>query len=442
MRAITQVIKSKSFSSLIGNGLGALLGLFTFASLARFLDKSDFGSWIVFLALYGIFDTLRIGLVLNALVKNLAGSKTPEKGQQVIGSSFLISLIVTGIYLLLVGIGYVVFQAFHILPGYLYFFKWFALVAMFTLPHNFATWLLNAKLRIISMSFIRILNQLLFLGFVWFFIRFNPSLENVMLGYTLTHFMVSVLCLFIGWSGLKYIYQSTKEILATIFHFGKFSMGTLIGANLLRSSDTFIISNMLGSGGVATYNVSTRLNEIIEMPLRSFAVTALPEYAKMFANGQHKELKEVFERRTGLIFFILFPISLFCFLLANWVIYLIGGLGYADSVIILRLFAPYMAIMPLDKFSGVLLDTINKPHINFMKVTLMVLVNVVGDCIGILIFGNLEAVAFVSTLSFLTGVFFGYYHLKKHLGIRIRNVFYYGWDEFKFWTKKIIANGR
>jgi O-antigen/teichoic acid export membrane protein len=98
MRAITQVIKSKSFSSLIGNGVGALLGLFTFASLERFLNKPDFGSWIVFLALYGIFDTLRIGLVLNALVKNLAGSKTPEKGQQVIGSSFLISLIVTGIY--------------------------------------------------------------------------------------------------------------------------------------------------------------------------------------------------------------------------------------------------------------------------------------------------------------------------------------------------------
>jgi O-antigen/teichoic acid export membrane protein len=442
MRAITQVIKSKSFSSLIGNGVGALLGLFTFASLARFLDKPDFGSWIVFLALYGIFDTLRIGLVLNALVKNLAGSKTPEKGQQIIGSSFLISLIVTGIYLVLVGTGYVVFQAFNILPEYLHFFKWFALVALFTLPHNFATWLLNAKLKIISMSFIRILNQLLFLAFVWLIVRGTPTLENVMLGYTITHLVVSFLCVLLGWSGVKYIYQSTKEILSTIFHFGKFSMGTLIGANLLRSSDTFIISNMLGSGGVATYNVSTRLNEIIEMPLRSFAVTALPEYAKMFANGQHKELKEVFERRTGLIFFILFPISLFCFLLANWVIYLIGGLGYTDSVIILRLFAPYMAIMPLDKFSGVLLDTINKPHINFMKVSLMVLVNVVGDCVGILIFGNLEAVAFVSTLTFLAGVIFGYYHLKKHLGIRIRNVFYYGWDEFKFWTKKIIANGR
>jgi O-antigen/teichoic acid export membrane protein len=442
MRAITLVIRSKSFSSLIGNGVGALIGLFTFASLARFLDKSEFGSWIVFLALYGIFDTLRIGLVLNALVKNLAGAKTPESGREVIGSSFLISLTVTGVYLILVGIFYFVFTGFNLLSEYLFFFKWFVLVALFTLPHNFTTWLLNAKLKIISMSFIRILNQLLFLGFVWFFVKADPHIENVLFGYALTHLIVSILCMFLGWSGIKYIYLATKEVLSKIFHFGKYSMGTLIGANLLRSSDTFIISNMLGSGGVATYNVSTRLNEIIEMPLRSFAVTALPEYAKMFANGQLKELKEVFERRTGLIFFILFPISLFSFILANWVIYLIGGLGYADSVIILRLFAPYMAILPLDKFSGVLLDTINKPHINFMKVSLMVFVNVVGDCIGILIFGNLESVAFVSTLTFLAGVAFGYYHLNKHLGIRIRNVFIYGWDEFKFWTKKIIANGR
>ena len=100
MRAITQIIKSKSFSSLLGNGIGALLGLLTFAFLARFLDKSTFGAWIVFLAVYGIFDTLRIGMVLNALVKNLAQSINTSEEDQVIGSSLVISAIITGIYLL------------------------------------------------------------------------------------------------------------------------------------------------------------------------------------------------------------------------------------------------------------------------------------------------------------------------------------------------------
>ena len=156
MRAITQIIKSKSFSSLLGNGIGALLGLLTFALLARFLDKATFGAWIVFLAVYGIFDTLRIGMVLNALVKNLAQSANPKEEDSVIGSSLMISVIITLLYFVINLIGYLVCVGFDLLPEYHSFFKWFVLISLLTLPHNFSTWLLNAKLEIISMSVIRI----------------------------------------------------------------------------------------------------------------------------------------------------------------------------------------------------------------------------------------------------------------------------------------------
>ena len=438
MRAITQIIKSKSFSSLLGNGIGALLGLLTFALLARFLDKATFGAWIVFLAVYGIFDTLRIGMVLNALVKNLAQSANQKEEDGVIGSSLMISVIITLLYFVINLIGYLVCVGFDLLPEYHSLFKWFVLISLLTLPHNFSTWLLNAKLEIISMSVIRILNQVVFILYIWFFVKSEPLIDQVFIGYALSNLIPSLLCVFLGWAGIQKLLFYSKEMMSRIFHFGKYSMGTLIGSNLLRSSDTFIISSMLGSGGVATYNVPTRMIEIIEMPLRSFAVTALPQYAKMYADGAKDELRNLFERRTGMIFFLLLPISFFSFLFADWVVLILGGNNYADSAILLRLFATYMAILPLDKFSGVLLDTINKPEINFIKVILMLVVNISSDYLGIYLFGNLESVAFASTLTFLSGMLFGYYQLKKHLGLNFRNIIVNGWDEFIHWSFKVL----
>lgn len=418
--------------------MGAVLGLLTFSLLARFLDKPAFGAWLVFLTIYGIFDTLRIGMVLNALVKNLAQAKTDEEAGRVIGSSLFISLVITSIYITLNALVFLLCYSFNWIPEYQSFFKWFVLISLLSLPHNFASWILNAKLDIINMSVLRILSQLVFIAYILIVVRVDASVDQVFLGYTLAQILPTVLALIKSWAGFQHLKSYTSEMLGRIFHFGKYSMGTLIGSNLLRSSDTFIITSTLGSGAVATYNVPLRMIEIIEMPLRSFTVTALPGYAKLVADGKMEELREVYEKRTGLIFYMLLPISFLSFLLADWVVLLLGGSSYQDAGVLLRLFATYMAILPLDKFSGVLLDTINKPNLNFFKVMIMLAVNVSGDYLGILIFGNLHSVAIVSTLTFLAGMLFGYYQLKKYTGIRFPYVLSEGWKEFIFWIKKLV----
>ncbi len=431
MSALKQIFKSKSFSSLIGNGLGALLGFFTLALLARFLPKDIFGPWLVFLAIYGIFETLRIGMVMNALVKNLAQAHDKEEEALVVGSSVFITLLLTAIFIVLIVVLYFIFGAINLFPQYLFFFKWFIVMALLTTPHNYATWYLNAKLNIVSMSMIRILNQLVFIAYIWFVIRYDPNIHKVFIGYALSHIVVSAMSVFMGWSGLQLVFKYTRDYMLKIFHFGKFSMGTLIGSNLLRNSDTFIIgSSFLGGAGVALYNVPSRMIEIVEMPLRSFAVTELPKFAKLYADKAYDTLRSEFERKAGLVFFLLLPISIVSFVFADYIVLLIGGKSYAESAIILRVFASYMAILPLDKFAGVMLDTINKPNLNFYKVMIQLTVNIIGDYLGILIFGNLESVAFVSTLTFIAGMLFGYYQLKKAIGVSFRNVIRFGWIEY------------
>ncbi len=439
MQAVLQIIKSKSFSSLIGNGLGALLGVITFAYLARVLPKGIFGPYIIFLAIYGIFENLRIGMVMNALVRNLSQCKTIEEEEMVIGSTLFMTIALTFVYAIVMFILYYIFKQFGLFGEYLFFFKWWIGLAFLSLPNNYATWLLNAKLMIKSMSVIRIVSQLAFIAYIYFFILEEKTIYNVVNGYLLSHLLVSLIAIIMGWSGFVNLLKYTRKTVLDIFHFGKYSMGTLLGSNLLRSSDTFIIGfSALGNQGVAKYNVPARLLEVMEMPLRSFAVTALPQFARQYADGNFVALKNEFERKSGMVFYLLLPIAIFCFVFADYLVLLIGGNQYADAALTLRFFASYMAILPLDKFSGVMLDTINKPDLNFYKVLLMLLVNIIGDIIAISIFQNVESVAFVSSATFLSGMIFGYYHLKKQMDISFRSMLNLGWIDYKGYIVRIL----
>jgi O-antigen/teichoic acid export membrane protein len=210
MQGLLQLFRSKSFVSLIGNGLGALLGVITFALLARVLDKEIFGPYLIFLAIYGIFETLRIGMVMNALVRNLAQCKTMDDEQEVIGSTQFITLFLTALYVVVIFILYFVFKQLGLFTDYLFFFKWLVLIAVISAPNNYATWYLNAKLKIASMSAIRILNQLVFITLIWFYVKVEASIYAVIISYAIAHFVVSLLAIIMGWSGIQFLFKYTS----------------------------------------------------------------------------------------------------------------------------------------------------------------------------------------------------------------------------------------
>lgn len=121
MQAVLQIIKCKSFSSLIGNGLGALLGVITFAILSRILPKNIFGPYIIFLAIYGIFENLRPGMVMNALVRYLSQCKSTDDEERVIGSTIFMTVTLTMVYFLVMLLIYFVFKQFELFNEYLFF---------------------------------------------------------------------------------------------------------------------------------------------------------------------------------------------------------------------------------------------------------------------------------------------------------------------------------
>lgn len=442
MKGIISLLKGKSFISLVGNGVSALLGLLSFAILARYTSKQDFGIWIIFLTTYGIFDTLRTGMVLNAFIKNYTQSFNIDEQQNVVGSSWHLSFIVNFLYLIVIAIIYLFFYIFNILPEYHFFFFWYFLISIFSLPLNFATWYLNAKLQILEMSLVRIFSQFIFVLLVLLFLNYTSynKLTGVFISYTISQLLTSFFCFYKNWTGISYFNKRSKQGLNKLFDFGKFSMGTLVFSNLIKSSDSFIISKFLGTVAVATYSVPLRIVDFFELIIRSFAITNMPLLSALHAQNDMKLLKKEFERKTGFLFFLLLPASIFCIIFAKEIVVLLAGSQYKDSYLLLQLFAVYTAFTPLDKLSGVMLDIINQPQSNFIKVILMLTVNVVGDIFCLYYYGTLESVAVVSTLTFVTGVIYGMYILNKRIEVNFLNIFNLGFGEFVLKFKTITQN--
>ncbi|HEY2581414.1 MAG TPA: polysaccharide biosynthesis C-terminal domain-containing protein, partial [Mucilaginibacter sp.] len=137
----------------------------------------------------------------------------------------------------------------------------------------------------------------------------------------------------------------------------------------------------------------------------------------------------------------LIPVSVIAFGSADFIIRLIGGAQFAhsDAANFFRIFMSFAILLPVDRFLGVTLDILNKPHINMIKVILMLVVNIMGDFIGIHLTHNLYGVAFSSIFTFLAGIFYGYWMLKKNLEFKMRDIITLGFNETILLIKDLFS---
>jgi O-antigen/teichoic acid export membrane protein len=208
-------------------------------------------------------------------------------------------------------------------------------------------------------------------------------------------------------------------------NFGKYSTFTLIGTNLLRNADILIISiSPFGSTAVALFSIPLKLTELQQIPLRSFVATAFPKMSKASLDGKISDVQNLFNIYSGALTYLFFFGSLVTFIFAKQFIILVSGYQYLDVntigidiVAIVRILSIYGLLLPIDRMTGIGLDSINKPKINALKVLIMLVTNIIGDFIAIYIFKSIELVA-ISTLIFTTvGIFIGSYYLNQNFKI-------------------------
>jgi len=425
---LKKILSKPDMLSLLGNLMYAALGFASFLILTRSFPKEIFGEWVLFVTTSNFIEMFRFGITRTAIVRFLSGGTNEDK-ERLIGANWLIGIIITIILVIIIALSNLLFRDGIGSSGFNLFFIWYPIYAILNLPFNNALTVLQAKLQFGKILKLRTINILLFDTYLILnLIYLKQDITQVVLVFLAITLLTSLISLVNKWDGIHLLFKSDKATIRKILDFGKYTTGTLIGSNLLKSADTFIISlsPILGTAGVALYSVPLKLTEVMEIPLRSFAATAFPKMSKASIENNLTKVKDLFYKYAGSLTLLFIPFAIFNFIFAEFFVTILGGEEYLETANIYRIFCLYGLILPLDRFTGVGLDAINRPKQNFYKVIFMVLANIIGDLIAVFVFDSIFLVAVITIVMTFVGIFVGYYFFNKEVKLNLSKVFLEG----------------
>lgn len=449
MKKLKKIAREDNFLSLTGNMVIAILGIAGFALLTRSLSLEIFGEWVLFITAGSFVEMFRFGITNTGLIRYLSGADNTSR-VKLIGSNALIGFGAT-VFIAIILISFnIIFKEAISNSGYSLFFTWYPLLAFLNLPWNNALVVLQADRKYGKILAIKAINSgFFFLVLLANFFFLDLTLTELVLALLIVNAFTSLISIIAGWDGTKYITSATVETNKTLLHFGKYTTFTLIGTNLLRSADVLIISlSPLGNAAVALYSIPLKLTELQQIPLRSFVATAFPKMSKASVHHKIEEVKELFYSYAGALTYLFVFLSLFTFAFAEFFVFILSGNQYLkidpvtgfNVVNIVRVFSIYGLLLPIDRMTGIGLDSINKPNINALKVFFMVIANVAGDLIAIFIFKSLLLVAVASILFTLIGIWMGMYFLDKELTLSYKEIFSSGLNFYSTIFNKATNN--
>ncbi|MDD2792817.1 MAG: oligosaccharide flippase family protein [Sediminibacterium sp.] len=437
--ALMAKLRNKHFMSLAGNVAMAGLAMLTIALLYRSLSLEEIGYWFFYQTLFMLIDTFRTGFLQVALIKFYTGTE-PRRAAEVLGSVWFLAVLITGI-VIGVNLLLVPFMGSFTNTGFLITIQWFGLTFLATLPYSIASWIQQSDQRFDRLLILRVINQGSFIISVVLLIFFKSiDLQMILLMNFVSNALVSIVTILLGWTRFKTFFSRTSACIKEVYHFGKFSVGTTISANLLRSSDIFIITYMLGPAAVAVYNIPVRLMELIEIPIRSTVATGMSSLAKAFNKNNLKEVGYILQKYAGTLTVAFIPVAIGAILLADIGVGILGGGKYinTEAANVYRMMMFLAIFYPIDRFIGVSLDIIHQPQVNLVKVIMMVIANITGDFVGIALLGNIYGVALGTLLPLCVGVFYGYYRLNKYVPFKLSGIFVFGYIQNRSLYRKYI----
>lgn len=391
--------------------LPAVIGVLSFMLLVRTANPQVLGQYLVFTAAVVLCEMVKAGGLQSALVMRISGND-PENQKKIIGSAYwiggLFSISLSFILAVLYFSGIFKHQ-----PGIEIFCGWYACLGLITVPLHIADATGVAKQDLRFLLFLRLFqsaNALLIACYAWLF---KSSLEAFASVYVLFNLLVVLVILISGKTNPLLVLQRTKAEILALIKLIKYALGTLATTNLLKSADTFLIASFMGPESVARYAIPLKLTELFDIPLRSLSTTAFPQLAARHNQQDVPGFKKNFVEYISWAYLLYIPALTLAFILAPWIVLVMGGHQYADTTPIFRVFVLYGLLLPTDRMTGISLDALQMPGRNFQKVVIMATVNIIGDVLAITLTHDLAWVAFASVLNAATGAFVGWWMLEK-----------------------------
>lgn len=409
------LIKKQSLWSLGSNGVSALAGLLLFAISSSRLSTSDFGIWVIFQTASTLLDMFRTGLLFPGYLQLSAG-KAKIQRRSIFNSVQLAFVSITVAQSMLC---WLLSWVVPVGSSWHFFFTYYPWIMLSGAVVTLAEWWFQSNVRFQNIVFLRGVHRVALLAVAFFFVYDLKGLIYVQAGANL----LSALIIFFFFPLPRIHFHVVKAHTTRLFHFGKYATPSQMLSNLLRSSDTLMISAAMGSAATGVYGAAAKFLEFIELPIRSFGAVHFNHLAKLANTNRHDEAVHFAKHRVLKTTLGVVPVALFLGVFAPQLIVHVSGANYISSIPVLRVMAVYCLLIPADRYCGLLLESFGRPELNLIKVFVMLSANVAGNGIAILFFNTPLAIAASSIVTFTVGVSFGIWLvLTKALPQQQRNV--------------------
>lgn len=412
---VRKLFKDDHFQSLLGIVVSGAFHFISTLLLARTLTKQAFGEWTLFFEGAYLIELMRCGITQIGLVRFLACSDKEEESK-IIGAGWVLSVgFIAIIYLL--GYGTICFNRKILDSNFGLLFAWYPLLSIATLPMSVSLAILQAKKMFLEILCIRLINMGSFMLLVFaniFFFGFG--VKYIVIMYIGANLLASLFSLFSNYSGVQCLFKTTVNNIKELFQFGKYSMGTLLGSNLLRMFSIFMIGFFMGEDAVAIYSVPLQIYTGFNMVLNGFSAVAFPNLSRISREKNNFKMVDVFYKYSSCTLLVFIPVIIIGFVFARPLIWIIGGEKYIETALsmnILKVFLLACLLLPIDRYLGDILDGINKPKYNFIKVSFMLVFSLAGNLISLFYFKSLLGVGIIMVISIFIGIIAGQIVLKR-----------------------------
>lgn len=441
LRLVRHILRIRQTHALLAQVGSAALGFLSFALLARLLEPDAFGAWLVYVTAFTLLDMLRSGTIQTALVRFASGASEATY-RRYVGSAWVLALGFTGLLAGMIGVAHLLLPE-HTSTAFALFLWWYPLLAFATLPYHFGSWVQQVDLRFDRLLVMRLAASFLFVLLITaLFVVDHASLHAIALGHLVIQAVVSLVVSKLRWARLDTLRNADAACIRQLISFGRYSAGTLVGTNLLKSSDTFLIASLLSPIAVAMYGVAQKLIEVVALPLRAFGAVAFPALSAMQKSEDHATMVRYFQQSVGALTLLLLPVSIIGAAFAPFLLTLVGGSAYESAGVLLQIFSIYVLLLPADRYLGIFLDSLGQPRLNAIKVGWMVSANVVGNLIALWVFESLLAVAVVTITTHVTGVILGYVFINRFVALSPYQTLLQGAVQLRQLVRQAVAHVR
>lgn len=407
--------------------------LFGFGSvflLLRGLSKEEFGVWALFLTVAAFIEVARNGLIQNAYIKFVTSLNPNDADYRkqyaaITTASLAVNVLLTLLSIALLFIFSGAMSHLWRSPQLQNMFYIYAISTSALIPFSQFTFIQQANFSFRGVFWANFARQgVFFILVVIAWLYSSASLINI----TLFHAVAAVAGALVAYVfARKYLVLSPHidpQWMLKLLHYGKYVFGTNLGAMLHKSIDKFMLGSMLTTGAVALYDLATRINNLMEVPVAATASVVFPQSSRSSSTGGLGEVKQLYEKSVAAVLTVLLPAIALILLFPEFIIVLIAGSKYADTAPLLRITALYGLFMPFARQFGTIFDSIGKPRLNFLFVVFGALLNLIFNFFFIKRFGTIGAAYATLSVFFITFVL-NQLILRKELNVSTISTFKY-----------------